>query len=245
MKKKLQLPLIISFILIAMSCKKENEYETINPCLPYNSPTIRIKEIVTIRNGQTWKSIYKYDSLDRIKKRIDSGEYANVVNWKYEKDRVLLNSNVIIFNLNSKGLAANSSIYSWEYDSLGYLIKEIIKPPDLGIEIHEYTYECWNRNIEIGSYQQIGGELVIGKPAKYEYYYDKINTIGLENEGIAYFGKQDNCLIKYVLTSPRPQIDTLFAYSYEFDSLNRVSSETMKNPTGVIQIRKFKYFDGK
>jgi hypothetical protein len=87
------------------------------------------------------------------------------------------------------------------------------------------------------------GSPVGGKITTNEYYAGQLNTIGNENIGIAYFGKQNNCLLKISYTHNQTAIDTLGVFSYEFDSLKRVTKEITKKSGNIIRIRTFKYYD--
>jgi hypothetical protein len=141
----------ISFVILitlCCSCGKNTDpiVEIQENCFPYSKPIIRIKETTTLSlyNNKFGKSIYYYDSFNRLQRRCDSGSYYNEVLWKYDKDKVYLmrpdSSILSYFNLNSQNLAIDPSIgmYHWEYDTAGYLIKETITVSGLGTQISSY-----------------------------------------------------------------------------------------------------------
>lgn len=245
---------LISILLlsgICLSCKKNND--STNPCLPYSTPVLRIKEILTDENNKLFRSEYFYDSLNRLGHRRDSGDYFFEVHWKYEIDKVyLLTQDSIVFqtlDLDSKGYAIKTSLqptlgdYTWEYDPAGYLLKETTSSPQTGTLVNNYFYDCWN-NISVsesGSFY--GNPTPTGVIRTNEYYSDQLNTIGNENTGIAYYGKQNNCLLKIAITQNQTAIDTSGVYSYEFDSLKRVTKEITKKSGNIIRVRTFKYYD--
>ena len=204
---------------------------------------------MTIENNKTYKSIYLYDSLKRLEHRKDSGDYFFDVFWKYEVDTVYLlmqDSSVLQFlNLNSEGYTVTTSLghYTWEYDSSGYLLKVTSSWPQTGTIVSNYFYNCWNNVSVSDSGSNLYGSPVGGKITTNEYYAEQLNTIGNENIGIAYWGKQNNCLLKISYTHNQTAIDTLGGFSYEFDSLKRVTKEITKKSGNIIRIRTFKYYD--
>jgi len=243
--------LVPFFILIAffVSCKKNTSIvEFPNDCLPYSNPSIRIKETKVFEDNKMWKSVYYYDSLNRLRRRCDSGDYYNEVLWKYDTNKVYTlraDSTILFFyNLNFQKLAVSSSIglYQWEYDSSGYLIRETITVSGLGIQIENYYYKCWNKDYGLSSGSDENGNPTGGGKTTYEYYTDKLNTIGDENMGMIFRGRQNNCLLKYKISRFQTIIDTIESNTYEFDSLNRVLIEVKKTQE-KIRTTIFTYYD--
>ena len=250
--KQFAIPYVM-LILICLSCSKGTDPVVLiqENCFPYSEPTTRIKEttVFSLYNNKFGKSTYFYDSFNRLRRRCDSGSYYNEVLWKYDKDKVYLmrpdSSILSYFNVNSQNLAVDPSIgmYHWEYDSAGYLIKETLTVSGLGTQISNYYKKCWNLNYELTtSLDENGIPNPEGGKITYEYYPERLNTIGNENMGIGYFGKQNNCLLKYRISHYKTLIDTIESNLYEFDSLNRVSKET-KKISGTTRISTFKYYE--
>lgn len=234
---------------MGISCEKSTSpFEFYKDCLPYSIPSIRIKETKVIENNKICKSVYYYDSFKRLIRRSDSGEYYNEVLWKYDIDRVFTlradSSIWVYYNLNSNSLAISPSIgiYQWEYDTSGYLIRETETVSGLGIQIRDYYYHCWNMEYCLSSGSDVNGNQLGGGKITYEYYTDKINTIGDENMGMSFRGKQNNCLLKYKILRNQSVIDTMESNIYEYDSLNRVSKE-VKKIHDKIRITTFQYDD--
>ena len=154
-----------------------------------------------------------------------------------------------IHDLDSKGYAVRTFTHYIlvnkirEYDPSGYLLKETSSYPQTGTIVNDYFYDCRN-NVSISESHAIYGDPTpTGVIKTYEYYTGQVNTIGNENEGIAYYGKQNNCLLKTAIIHNQTAIDTTGVYSYEFDSLKRVTKEITKKSGNIIRIRTFKYYD--
>jgi len=225
--------LFLIVLLLVFSCKKESENtEPIIPadtCLPYYSTSYRIKEMITISDDEVIKSLYYYDSQYRLIKRVDSSDTYKTVKWKYDSTRVsgFINGHPFLtdLNLNEKGLGVSSTngMFLYEYDSLGYLIQSTSVHPQYGPQYTNYEYECNNM-------------ITRGISIFYEYY-NKYNTIGNENKGMAHWGKQNNCLVKYEKTS-----EIRKSYTYKFDSLDRVIEEKLIDKYYGTKITKYKYY---
>ncbi len=77
----------------------------------------------------------------------------------------------------------------------------------------------------------------------YTYYMDKLNTIGLKNEGEIYWGKDSKNLIK-TEKAYGAYGDYSATYTYEFDTKGRVSKKMTKNEsTGNIYTSSYTYTD--
>ena len=239
----------LQYILVTIylfSCKGGQEIVT--PCMPYSKPDYRIKEIITLQNGETSKSEYFYDTLNRIQRRNDSGEYYFSVIWKYTNEMICLlrqdSSVQSYFNIDSNGYAITPSIghYIWEYDSEGYLLSQSESWPSLGTQHDIYSYTCWNNDKIASDEVDVYGNKTGGGITTNEFYVEKLNTVGNENIGIAYFGKQNNCLIKTSYVTFQGNIDTLAYYTYEFDSIGRVIKEIKTKSGNGPVTRIFKYY---
>lgn len=231
--KTTTLVLILVVPLLFLSCKKEAENPEpvipIDTCLPYHSTPFRIKEMRIIYDDRVIKKLFYYDSQNRLIKRVDSSDFHQTVTWKYDSTGVSGFTNghpfSINFNLNEKGLAVRSTngMYLYEYDSLGYLIKATTVHPEYGSQYEDYEYKC--NNI-----------ISRGHSIFYEYY-NNYNTIGNENIGMAYWGTQNNCLVKCEKTT-----EIRKSYTYKFDSLDRVVEEKLFDKYNGTKITKFKYY---
>jgi len=137
----------------------------------------------------------------------------------------LVSTVITDLNLNEKGLGVSSTngMFLYEYDSLGDLIQSTSVHPQYGPQYTNYEYECNNM-------------ITRGISIFYEYY-NKYNTIGNENKGMAHWGKQNNCLVKYEKTS-----EIRKSYTYKFDSLDRVIEEKLIDKYYGTKITKYKYY---
>ena len=71
----------------------------------------------------------------------------------------------------------------------------------------------------------------------YTYYYDKVNTIGNENHGIFFYGRQNNTLLKSQVTNGK----VISTFRYVFDALNRVRWLITTDAGGTLLYRKVTY----
>jgi hypothetical protein len=237
----------IYLLLISLiSCK--GGQEIVIPCMEYSKPDLLIKEIVIIKNGDTTQSTYYYDGLKSILRRNDDGKYSFTVIWKYTKDTIYLlrqdSSVQSYFNIDSSGYARTPSIghVEWEYDENGYLIKQKEYWSNLGTKNDTYGYTCWNNDEITSEGTDVSGNKIGGGVTSISYYIDKVNTVGNENIGIYYFGKQNNCLIKSSIVTFQGNADTLTSYEYELDSLGRVVKEMKMYGYNESMIRTFTYY---
>lgn len=247
----LWMPLLL---IMASGCSKKSDGEVDTPCFPYTAPHYLVKEILSFQSGQYTKSAYFYDTLDRLVYRRDSGENIWGARWKYGPDTVFLMTPDSFCHemlvLNEQGYAIQNigtlptGSDSWEYDGAGYVLKSISAYPIVGITIYEYGYQCWNRKLatKFIAYD-INHPIPSGEVVTYEHFTDKISTIGLENIGIYYMGKQDNCLLKREILHTKTGVDTLNEYTYEFDALNRVVKEFSWKSGEISRIRSFQYWN--
>jgi hypothetical protein len=178
-----------------------------------------------------------YDSKGRLirfnRNVVIQDNEAKSVIYTYSESSILLkhtyatNSIIIgVLSLNAKGLAV-SNVYKKEngeiesssdvdYDGNGFLIhkKDVEK---------KSNYECnYSYTIENGNVVKMVSASNSGysETETYTYYTDKPNTIGNENHGVFYCGKQSKNLLKS--KTNRGHTDT---YTYEFDSKNRVTKQ--------------------
>jgi hypothetical protein len=110
------------------------------------------------------------------------------------------------------------------YDENGYQTLEISTNEYGGTHRYEKSYSAGN--LITSTYQYMANDTVIQNGAStFKYYSDKSNTIGNENRGIAFLGKQNTNLLSNILDQKWLTTDTLSLitdYRYEFDSKNRV-----------------------
>jgi hypothetical protein len=227
--------LFIALFVILFSCKKDDDQT--------QTSIAKIKEIDHWINGSIVSSeTYQYDSKGRIIREIekaiinDSLTYTFNYMYYYSGSTITvkygLNSDSMellsSYILNSKGLVIsvtnfNSGSNTYEYNSEGYLVKKISTSKSGETDSTLYDYQNGN----IVSWTFAGS---VSYTKTYQYLTNTTNTIDLENKGISFFGKQSKNLILNVITQYPDQTDTI-AYTYEFDSKNRVEKQIKNSST--------------
>ena len=209
---------ILFYSLFCSSCKKESASES-SP----DANTITTPRISRMFNSWTGTmSYYSYDSKGRLIKELDSIHYSygiarGMSTSYYYADSIITElvtdynqeSSLQVLYLNSKGLLVTRNFcsavpntgysmkFTYEYDNNNYLIKQ----NNNGSII---TYTILNGNVD---------NINLGHGIVYNYNYSNyLNTIGNENFGQSFLGKQS--------------INLNSGYTYQFDSKNRVSSMT-------------------
>jgi len=224
------LPLIF---VILFSCKKDKNNYTTAPVMSY--PKINTETYVYGGNSST--ETYSYNSNGRIFLLTQSDgsfikyEYSNnkLIMEHYQSGGSLLYT---AFNkINSLGLVVSDSMSSsyskYEYDVNGYLIKELNY--NNGILTDSSIYTIFNGN----TISVTRNNLTTTYLYTVEYFTDKSNTIGNENKGIGFWGKQSTNLVKSVAYSIVGQGQlSLEEYTYEFDINGRVSRQTITGDPG-------------
>jgi hypothetical protein len=229
--------LIVSCCLILAGCNKKNtpEYVQCYPLMP--SPHLVAEERLYGGPDTTYLGswFFIYDETGRLIFKLSSqgGTPDTVERYTYFSDKILMNASEYI--LNGQGLATSlNNSKTWKYNVEGYLTEET-GTYQKGIYSCMYNYTCYNAEQVITRKQTTPG--VYTDTAYYQHYSDKANTIGNENHGIHFLGRQDNTLLK----SRVDHGQTMDSYTYVFDSMNRVLWEVQTNNFGIVTYRKFLY----
>lgn len=127
------------------------------------------------------------------------------------------------FKLSSKG----TYVVTYAYDNNNYKIQEIFTESG-NSDTTSYTISNGNTISTITSWYT----------STNQFLTDKTNTIGFENMGISFWGKQDKNLISSNTTDygTGPQTDT---YTYEYDSNGRVTK--MTNSANPLDYETYSY----
>jgi hypothetical protein len=96
---------------------------------------------------------------------------------------------------------------------------------DFGSGQETVTYTISNGN-KVGSSDAIIGQTMTSTS---QFYTDKNNTVGFQNLGITFLGKQDLNLIQSTTDSFSGSPVT-HTYTYQYDSGNRVINSTITTP---------------
>jgi YD repeat-containing protein len=227
--------LLLGCILLT-SCKKKETPDYVT-CFP-NTPSFqRITEESFYQGPDTTfrqKWAYVYDASDRVIFELTTtgGKMDTVARYTYYNDKIVMNSEEYI--LNDRGLAISlGNIKTWKYNADGYLTEETSK---IGYTITSlFYYSCFNPE-QIITLAEVG-PAIRTDTTFYKYYYDKVNTIGNENHGISFLGRQNNTLLE----SKSKSGQVLESYTYVFDSMNRVLWEIITDQNGNLSYRKFSY----
>lgn len=223
MKLIFKVCVILSFFsIIIFSCKKDkNNYNNnVVPSIPKIST-------VTYKSGTTSSTnIFSYNSNGTLNILTESDgsytkyEYAGtkIAVKSYNNSGILTKTDTL--TLNSSGLAVNysssNSYTTYEYDVNGYLKKEL--KYNYNVLTDSTLYKILDGNtttISLNGIQQPYNYLV-----EYQFLTDKVNTIGNENGGITFLGKQNFNLPQSYTVSGSMQYSMV--YTYEYDSKGRV-----------------------
>ncbi len=223
--------------LVLISCNKSDAPEDLQcfPCMP--SPhRIATESIYSGPDTTLFQTTsFIYDPSGRLIYRLTAhgGTTDTTERYTYYHDSVVLNS--VTYKLNDHGKAVSlGSFFTWKYNPDGYLTEEIVTFGG-GTTQGLYNYTCFNPDRVIIKNQMSAGTYT--DTIYYQYYADKINTIGNQNHGILFLGRQDNTLrksetINGVLRNP---------VTYVFDSENRVQWKMETDREGNITYVKYTY----
>lgn len=240
MKTRMTLLVMALGLLCFTSCSKDDSDS--------KPEVIRLKTATSTIQNETSSMIFTYDKDNRMAKCLyGDASYDTIL---YYADSVIVSSYIdpstlyskTVYQLNSKGLAVTgectyflkssanvsvfspfhfpnaSAIYTYEYDANGYMVEMT--------EIIEGMTNTYNYVIENGN--TVSRTMYIGSiPIQVDLTFDtgKSNTIGDQNMGIDFRGKQDNNLMINIT------VPSLSSYSfnlvYEYDAKNRVTKQSI------------------
>ena len=246
--------LLISLIF-SSSCKKHNEVRPSSSSIPIILQEIYHDDDQLFIDTAT----YFYNNQGKLTKLEHSSdtsyltfEYTKktvILKWFDNSDNLFYES---IYNLNSKGLVesftdlrsnhkchpiirrsekqinkSTNSVSSYTYDSKNYLIQSVY--------VSDYNW------IDSSFYQVVNGNTIScfsiqtssmstsTNNSNNVFLTDKINTIGYKNIGVTFFGADDINLLSqsthYYDNSP----PSIYNYTYEFDSFNRVTKKIFES----------------
>lgn len=212
------LPSVLLFVLIAFAACDQ----TVEPEI--TAPVPRIKEMTSYRNDiLISKKTYEYDLHGR---QVGAATKNTAEKYVYEPGKVLMeifwaetNKKVnYTLVLNSRGLMEHQegSSESFEYDAQGYLIQTVSGAT------FKSTIEGGNL-VRVETWSSQNGTPVLSSVVTRTFFKDKPNTIGMENTGLSFFGKQDrNPVQRETYYNPKLELETYITYEYEYDAQNRI-----------------------
>lgn len=220
---------------------------------PDNNTIPKIKTMAIYDDGRrSLLSTYTYDAEGRIASENREGNSAEIfIQYAWLPGKVIVKYDVYgwmekvpndTLFLNDKGLQISESpLYPVEYDAQGYLVKKAVfinKVPWL----HTFQIENGNTvrwNISVGEdIENIRSEHIN------EFLHNSVNTIGNENMGMTFFGKQDkNLMAKSTYISHQASgIDPIIVHHiYESDARGRVAKQSTTEDPGFYTL--FTYYE--
>ncbi len=242
--------LCMALCVMLASCQKETLTTTTNGA-------IASEALVKTKTEGNQVETYYYDAQKRVTKVVFSSlvnpdtyyhEYtysgASVSEYRseeprYELEQTLPNgvtkinctSNPRVLKLNANGLYAGNAS-NCESKSFGYDNNQFVTMEDYSIDDYKRTDDIKNDSknvtrIYAKGFSYGGGEFA--STTIFDYYTDKINTIGNTNFGAAYLGKSSENLMK-----SQTENGVITQYTYEFDAQQRVSKRTAIKENNTI-----------
>lgn len=220
---------LLCLLLAFSACKEHIEDE-----IKYPGP--RIKKTSVYMNGQlSFETTYHYDATGRIIREDISDNYY--IQYSYLPGKLTMKAFLPdeedipadTMLLNGKGLQISDfPSTTIEYDAYGYLEKMTLlinKVPN------SHTFQIENGNtvhwtLRIGNHL----ENIVNDQA-YEFLPNSTNTIGYENMGMPFYGKQnENLLAKTTYISHSANSTYVYesseTYEYLLDARNRVTKKS-------------------
>lgn len=183
------------------SCGCDYADTNIDNCVP------KIKRITYYDDNEPYAIAFLYNSDGLLSKR-------GAINYSYQGDSMVVLSSGAYYVLNDDGMADYSNgdieLYfdSMEYDSDGRAVSGMENGQSI-----TYTYDGDNlseRHSTSASFSSV---------VHYTYYLDKENTIGNQNMGQPYLGKQSKNLVQNI-----NGVASMFQYTYDFYSNGNVKA---------------------
>jgi len=190
-------------------CKKEDDDTSKKAGV---TPKIKTLSYYDPWSLATRTETYAYDAQGRVTTVTTSfsdGSSGSVVSYSYGTNYMTETRPGIgpkTYALNSDGYVSDYFLGTQTYDADGHVTSD---------GTHTYT---WANGNLISSTNDPSGSLT------FTYHTDKTNTIGNDNKGMSFFGKESKNLIN---TSTNGS-GTVLVYSHEYDSQGRVTKETGK-----------------
>lgn len=230
MKTKLLFLALLSLMIVVSACKKSDDEEN-------NIPRIKT-EVRSDKDGFNTVLRYEYDASGRLSKETIGSKYST---YSYLPGMIIRNNyslealtGIDTLILNKQGLVVSDTLGTYEYNSQGYLVKLTIPNKN------DYTYKTENGNTT----QYVDNKDVDIYTFQTFDFNTQNNTIGNENKGKAWLGKQDINLPSYNIisriNSPYATYSTV-RYDYEFDNLKRVTKQLI-NKDGIKTYISYTYY---
>ena len=242
-------PILFFLITICIgfsACEKSDDETPGKTAAP---PIAKIKTMTTYSEGKIQEEYsYEYDASGRLIKQSSSKGYYST--YEYTSDTIRIMTHEPELNkitpwtliLNEQGLVISSvnGNDTREYTPEGYLAKHIYSYDDYAFS---YTYKTEEENTTRRTAREGLDLSKVTIRDIYTFLPNSVNTIGNENRGITFYGKQDKNLVseqKAIIENPYNEYKAY--YTYEFDDHNRVTARSILRSTSE-HYTTFTYYD--
>jgi hypothetical protein len=230
------------------SCQKELSFDTLPPISDTSSGTPHVPNNFLVKTSviQGEESNYYYDSKDRVTSIVSASGNKSV--FQYNSNNTCTIDNFIgssltgheLYFINSYGFVDSFVKYGKDTTAARY----IFDANKLPITKKEYKIVSSRSNLVNTITIEYNSEFnttrvhdVFNNELTYDYYNNYPNSL---NMGFVYLFKNRN-LVKTTTIKARVFTGVL-SHTYTFDSLNRITSETITNSnTGESEIKKYGY----
>lgn len=243
--KYLFLPLICFSFLFCACSKKDDpapEKETVPPIPKIRTLTKYYKG--AIQSEET----FEYDSLGRLSKQTITGSAMYTYDYfpgliilkTYWPDTGLAETDSLLLNDKGYVVTAEKGRETIEYTPDGFMARQTF---NYGEGAFSLTYKTEDGNTTRRT--ERNGPQLANVTFRYIYSFssNSVNTIGNENMGISFYGKQDKNLVnrwQAIVEYPYKTYDSYF--TYEFDDQNRVTKQSFLNG-GEAPYTSFTYYN--
>lgn len=236
--------LIALVCLVAFSACHKSEDNEITPPIPGNNetpPIPKIKEITSYADDIEYnKKTFEYDRQGRLVYTINTagttetytytpGKAVKKIYFPHDKSTKLYT-----YVLNDKGLAVyeEETKERFEYDEHGYRIKAISSFTRIS------TIEEGN-TVQTADWSTLEGAPELFSVTDNQYLHDQPNTIGDENMGITFLGRQNKNPLRWVMRTDyrNGKVSTEWGsitFWYEYDDHMRIVKSSNSHSHGPI-----------
>ena len=191
----------LATIALLPSCGCDYADTNIDNCVP------KIKRVTYYDANEPYSVGFAYNGDGLLSKK-------GVISYSYQGDTMVMLSSGAYYVLNDDGMAEYSNgspdpiVNNMEYDSDGRAVSEMEYTQNIS-----YAYDGDNLS------ERHSTSMSFSSVIQYTYYTDKENTIGNQNMGQPYLGKQNKNLVQTI-----NGVASMFQYTYDFYSNGNVKA---------------------
>ncbi len=191
----------LATIALLPSCGCDYADTNIDNCVP------KIKRVTYYDANEPYSVGFAYNGDGLLSKK-------GVISYSYQGDTMVMLSSGAYYVLNDDGMAEYSNgspdpiVNNREYDSDGRAVSEMEYTQNIS-----YAYDGDNLS------ERHSTSMSFSSVIQYTYYTDKENTIGNQNMGQPYLGKQNKNLVQTI-----NGVASMFQYTYDFYSNGNVKA---------------------